>query len=165
MHLASLMERRGRIVAVDVSGEKLARIERGCRRMGIDIVTPCHAESLAELEPESFELVLADVPCSNTGVLARRVEARWRFGEPALASLVADQKFLAELAWAFVRPGGRLAYSTCSLVEAENAAVARWLGRRHGELSLEGESLTLPEGADDPTRWRDGGYLAVFSRR
>jgi 16S rRNA (cytosine967-C5)-methyltransferase len=164
-HLAELMGNQGCIVAADVSQEKLDLIAENCRRMGITIVQPILADGVGSLESGGFDLVLADVPCSNTGVLARRAEARWRFSHEALSKLVEDQKFLARAAGHFVRPGGRLVYSTCSIEPRENGEVARWLARSEPPVRLVREELTLPAGAADPTAWHDGGYLAVFEVR
>jgi len=164
-HLAELMGNQGAIVAADVSREKLDRVTESCRRMGITIVQPILADSVGSLESGGFDLALADVPCSNTGVLARRAEARWRFSHEALSKLVEDQKFLARAAGHFVRPGGRLVYSTCSIEPQENGEIARWLARTEPRLRLIREELTLPAGAADPTAWHDGGYLAVFEAR
>ena len=161
-HLAELMGNKGSIVAADVSREKLDRIADNCRRMGITIVQPILADAVGSLEGGGFDLVLADVPCSNTGVLARRAEARWRFSAEALSKLVEDQKFLARAAGHFARPGGRLVYSTCSIEPQENAEIARWLAQTEPQLRLAREELTLPAGAADAAAWRDGGYLALF---
>jgi len=164
-HLAELMGNQGSIVAADVSREKLDRIAENCRRMGITIVQPILSDAVGSLESGGFDLVLADVPCSNTGVLARRAEARWRFSPETLSKLVEDQKFLIRAAGHFVRPGGRLVYSTCSIEPQEDAEVARWLARAEPRVRLVREELTLPAGADNPTAWHDGGYLAVFEVR
>jgi len=161
-HLAELMDNRGSILAVDVSEEKLQRIQTNCARLGVSIVSTMVAQKVGALEAGSFDLVLADVPCSNTGVLARRAEARWHFSEPHLARLVKDQQFLAAAAARFVRPGGRLVYSTCSIEPEECGELARGLAQRTANLELLEEKLMLPEGADDATKWRDGGYYAVF---
>jgi len=161
-HLAELMDNRGSITAVDVSQEKIARIESNCERLGISIVSTCLADRIAGLKPGSFDLVLVDVPCSNTGVLSRRAEARWRFDPETLTRLVKDQQMLAATAAQFVRPGGRLVYSTCSIEDEECSAVARAVTRKLPNLSLIREQLILPGGAEDAARWRDGGYFAVF---
>jgi len=160
-HLAELMNNSGEILAVDVP-QKLELIKTNCLRMGISIVSTMSASQLGSLDPQSFDLVLADVPCSNTGVLARRPEARWRFDEKSMASLVDDQRFLALAAAAFVKPGGRLIYSTCSLEDEEGGRVAACVVRKADPLSLVSEKLTLPAGASEPTQWRDGGYQAIF---
>lgn len=161
-HLAEIMGNQGSIVASDVSPEKIERIDSNCRRMGITIVQPILAEAVGSLDSRGFDLVLADVPCSNTGVLARRAEARWRFSPEAISKLVEDQKFLIRAAAHFVRPGGRLVYSTCSIEPEENGDVARWLIRSEPRVKLIRDQLTLPGGAGDPTAWHDGGYVAVF---
>ena len=164
-HLAELMGNQGRIVALDVSAEKLSRIDDSCRRMGISIVTTMLAENLAQLPEASFDVALVDAPCSNTGVLARRAEARWRCDEKTLAALAADQQILAALAGRYVRPGGRLVYSTCSIEPEECGGLARALVRKNPRLKLIRDELTLPAGADEPPRWRDGGYTAIFDVR
>jgi len=162
-HLAELMGNRGSIVAADVSNEKLSRIESNCERLGVTIVSTILAENAGSLEPNAFDVVLADVPCTNTGVLARRAEARWRFSEQGLSRCVSDQKAIASAAAVFVKPGGRLVYSTCSIEPEEGPDVARWLCRQHRGLRIERGQMTLPGGAESPARWHDGGYLAVMS--
>jgi 16S rRNA (cytosine967-C5)-methyltransferase len=161
-HLAERMGNQGSIIAVDVSQERLRLIQENCRRLGVTIVSTQLAEQVGGLAPRSFDLVLADVPCSNTGVLSRRAEARWRFSEESLAALVKDQQFLAAAAAEFVAPGGRLIYSTCSMEPEECSGVIRRLVDRSGRLRLLREQLTLPAGADDATKWYDGGYHAVL---
>ncbi len=161
-HLAEIMGNQGSIVAADVSQEKIDRIADNCRRMGFTIVEPILVDQVGSLESGGFDLVLADVPCSNTGVLARRAEARWRFSPEGISKLVEAQKFLARAAAHFVRPGGRLVYSTCSLEPEENGEIARWLARSEPRVRLARDELTLPGGAGDPTAWHDGGYVAIF---
>lgn len=161
-HLAERMRNRGNILAVDVSAEKIERIDENCRRLGVDIVETRLAPTIGELELRSFDRVLVDVPCSNTGVLARRPEARWRFSRDALNDLVSDQLPLLSMAAQFVRPGGRLVYSTCSIEPEENTQIARKAEKRVANIRLLEEHPTLPGGADDATRWHDGGYTAIF---
>jgi 16S rRNA (cytosine967-C5)-methyltransferase len=163
-HLAELMDNRGRVAAVDVSSEKIQRISDNCRRLGISIVEPMLAEDLGRLELGSFDRVLADVPCSNTGVLARRPEARWRFSVKALEQLAQDQLRLGMAAAEYVKPGGLLVYSTCSLEPEECSQVVADLTARKPQMRLEREHLTLPAGVDDAACWRDGGYLALLRR-
>ncbi|MCD4824726.1 MAG: methyltransferase domain-containing protein [Phycisphaerae bacterium] len=162
-HIAERMENRGEIVAVDVSREKLNKIDDNCRRLGIDIVKTCLAEEIGELDFRSFDLVLADVPCSNTGVLARRPEARWRFSGKSLSTLIRDQQLIAAAAAEYVAPGGQMIYSTCSIEPDEGGRIVKGLLKRVSHLKPAGEKLTLPAGIGDPTRWHDGGFAAIFN--
>jgi len=164
-HLGELMNNSGEIVAVDVFPDRLEKVKSNCARMGVGIVAPMLADKVGGLDPHSFDLVLVDAPCSNTGVLARRPEARWRFTEEGLNRLADDQRKLLRIGERFVRPGGRLVYSTCSIEPEENQQVAKWLAGRHGNVRMTEERLSLPAGADAPDQWHDGGYYAIFSVR
>lgn len=162
-HLAEIMKNTGSLTAVDVSGEKLAMIESNCRRLGISIVQTHPADRAGELEHQGYDVVLADVPCSNTGVLARRAEARWRFTPKHMADLVKTQRDIALAAAWFVKPGGRMVYSTCSIEPEEGPAIVRWVLGRVSHIRMVRELLTLPGGADNPAKWHDGGYYAILS--
>jgi len=126
------------------------------------------AEALAHLRPiepdaqppQPVDLVVLDVPCSNTGVLARRPEARYRYTPRHLASLAALQRGIVERAVRLVRPGGWVLYTTCSIAEVENQKQTRALLRMTGG-TLEAEQLTLPGGAG--SEYHDGGYHALVS--
>ena len=160
-HLAELMQNQGEIVAVDVSNSKLKRIEENCQRMGVDIVTTMHAEQVGSLDVNSFDLVLTDVPCSNTGVLSRRTEARWRFTKKSIGDLVRDQQFIALTGAQFVKPGGRMIYSTCSIEKDEGSRVAKGLPKRAPHMRFVKDKMTLPE-TSSPKIWHDGGYFAIL---
>ncbi len=161
-HLAELMDNQGSVVAVDVSDEKLERIEQNCRRLGVDIVSTHLAADAGKLDTGSFDVVLVDAPCSNTGVLGRRPEARWRFSVENLTALVEDQKALLMMAAEFVAPAGRLVYSTCSIEPEECELIAHRFTKRTGRFRLSDEKTTLPGGGESPERWCDGGYIAIF---
>jgi 16S rRNA (cytosine967-C5)-methyltransferase len=105
-----------------------------------------------------FDAVLVDVPCSNTGVLNRRPEARWRCDESGLHELVILQTRLLIQACERVRPGGRVVYSTCSLEPEENRGVVDAVLSALREFKLEREILHLP---GHPA---DGAYQALLSR-
>ncbi|MCC7011740.1 MAG: hypothetical protein IT454_04180 [Planctomycetes bacterium] len=157
-----------RVVACDVSQEKVARIRSTLERLGagerVELVVTDAGAALGE---RMFDAVLVDAPCTNTGVLAQRPEARWRFGPKTKDELVALQARLFERASTFVRPGGRLVWSTCSLEPEENRrAVEHFLGE-HAGWSLEGELASLPDVATTHERGAgpiDGGYVARLRR-
>jgi 16S rRNA (cytosine967-C5)-methyltransferase len=119
------------------------------------------------LEGELFDAVLVDAPCSNTGVLAQRPEARWRFGPSSKRELRRLQVLLLAAGAARVRPGGRLVWSTCSIDPDENEhAVAAFL-KGAPEWTLEAQAEALPDvetsdgGGAGPI---DGGYWARLVR-
>lgn len=113
--------------------------------------------------PESwcgaFDAVLLDVPCSNSGVLQRRVDARWRLSEEELTRLAALQLQILEQACAAVRPGGRLVYSTCSIDREEDRAVVEAFLTKHKDFSFVEDYLALPH-----RELADGAYAALLRR-
>jgi 16S rRNA (cytosine967-C5)-methyltransferase len=120
-------------------------------------------DGAAGLEPESFDAVLVDVPCSNTGVLAARPAARWRFSTQSQADLAQIQTRLLSEAAACVKPGGRLVYSTCSIEPEENHRRVRAFveAQAHFTIEREIEALPAPHGEQGPV---DGGYAARLRR-
>jgi 16S rRNA (cytosine967-C5)-methyltransferase len=158
-HLAELMANQGHILACDVDKRRLAVIPRLAERLGISIIETCLLSPKGEPPPGPFDAVLVDVPCSNTGVLGRRPEARWKLSPRALRKLVPLQTKLLIYAAERVRPGGVIVYSTCSLEPEENRTVV------HNVLSVI-QDLELDVEADQvPGQPADGGYYARIVRR
>lgn len=106
----------------------------------------------------TFDAVLADVPCSNTGVIRRRPDVRWRFAPAQLQELVALQAGILAGAAALVKPGGRLVYSTCSIEPEENGEQVQRFLAAHPEFTLATEKLLLP------CPRHDGAYAALLLR-
>lgn len=111
----------GRLVAQEVNPVRLERLRENMKRLRMDWVETAQSLSAAGDVPKAFDRVLLDVPCSNTGVLRRRPDARWRWSVVRLRQLTQVQSEILEKASALVAPGGRLVYSTCSLEPEENA--------------------------------------------
>lgn len=127
-------------------------------------VSVVRMEELVEREAGRAEMVLADVPCSNTGVMARRVEARYRAGPAALSRLVRIQREILERARGLISPGGVVLYATCSVDREENEAQARWASERFG-WSVSRERRTLPGWDGRAETWADGSYSVVLGGR
>jgi len=156
-HMAELMEDRGRILATEVSEERCGSIRENVARLGLTSVEVRHIERATDVE-EDFDAVLIDVPCSNTGVLGKRPEARWRIRPEDLEELPRIQTGILNAAAKRVVPRGRLVYSTCSIEPEENQEVVRRFLEYHPEWRLESEEEYLPrEGGD-------GGYQALLVR-
>jgi 16S rRNA (cytosine967-C5)-methyltransferase len=161
-YIAQKMKNRGRIIAADSSNARLGLVAENCKRLRVSIVATlaCEGTRLDRcLRGEQFDRVLVDAPCSNTGVMRRRPDLRWRIEEKEIARLAALQSKLLGKAAEFVKPGGVLVYSTCSLEPEENERVVeRFLGG-NPEFTLEATRSSLP------TRdGIDGAFVARFGR-
>jgi len=163
-YIAQKMQNRGRIIAADSSNSRLGLVVENCKRLGVTIVTtfalPRTERLDGSLRNAQFDRVLVDAPCSNTGVLRRRVDLRWRIEEKEIARLTALQEKLLAAAARLTRPGGVLVYSTCSLEREENERVAERFSRQHPEFTLETTRSMFP-----PRDNVDGAFVALFRRR
>jgi 16S rRNA (cytosine967-C5)-methyltransferase len=156
--IAQLMSNQGRIVAQDVSEERLKWIQENCARLGVTCVETI-LPSAFSLQPSAFDRVLVDAPCSNTGVMRRRVDLRWRIQLEEIERLRTTQLDLLEQAATRVKPGGVLVYSTCSLEPEENQEVVKQFLAGHSGFKLESERELLPF-VDNV----DGAYVAQLKR-
>lgn len=156
-HLAELMRNEGRIVATDVSEERLKRVDENCRRLGITIVeTKVISNETLDLPDGPFDAILIDAPCSNTGVLGKRPDARWRIQLDDLEELSRIQLRLLLAAADRLKPGGRILYSTCSIEPEENTAVVEAVGHFRQKLKLEMTNELIPG------RSADGGFQSLL---
>ena len=121
-HLAQLMQNQGSIIACDVHEHKLQLIAENSARLGISIIKPTLNDGTV-LRAEwlgKFDRVLVDAPCSGMGVLRRRAEARWRKQRKDLKLFPPLQLQILQNAARYVKAGGRLVYSTCTIEQSEN---------------------------------------------
>jgi 16S rRNA (cytosine967-C5)-methyltransferase len=115
--LAAEMNNIGEITACDIRRDALDQLAQRAARAGATIIHPQIAD---ELGPQSFDLVLVDAPCSGSGTWRRQPELKWRLTAARIAEFIAIQDQLLAQAANLVRPGGRLVYATCSLLQSEN---------------------------------------------
>jgi 16S rRNA (cytosine967-C5)-methyltransferase len=154
--IAQLMNNEGRLVASDLADERLKLLRENCTRLGVTCVEPIigkPATAGAVASPQCgdesqtavfFDRVLVDAPCSNTGVLRRRVDLRWRIRPDEISRLRVTQLGLLRRAAPLLKPGGVLVYSTCSLEPEENTEViSQFLSERAG-FKLERKRELLP---------------------
>ncbi|NJM38824.1 MAG: hypothetical protein HC845_13680 [Akkermansiaceae bacterium] len=92
----------------------------------------------------NFDGILLDVPCSNTGVIRRRVDVRWRLQAPDIERIATTQRKILENALACLKPGGRIVYSTCSIEHEENLGLVEAFLKDHPELKLVSTKDALP---------------------
>jgi len=152
--IAQCMENRGRVVAHDVSPDRIQLLRENCDRLRAACV-----EITSDVPPTQFDRVLVDAPCSNTGVLRRRVDLRWRIQQEELARLQSVQLELLTKAASVLKPEGVLIYSTCSLEPEENMGVIELFLKANPAFTLEHHRELLPF-ADGV----DGAFVARLVR-
>jgi len=176
-HLAELVDDDGAIVALDANVRGLDRLRRMLRRLGLTCVRAETADARTWSAPgASFDAVLVDAPCSGLGTLREHPEVKWRRTAADSAELACLQRAILSHLAGFVRPGGRLVYATCTLMEEENEAQVRTFLEAHADFMVDDPRPHLPEAAhrmvaDDgalrtlPHRHGLDGFFAVRLKR
>jgi 16S rRNA (cytosine967-C5)-methyltransferase len=157
--LAELTEDSAKIIATDIDAERLKSVNENTARLGITCVNILPYEQILN---SKFDAVLLDVPCSNTGVLAKRIEVRYRINPKAIKELAKTQASLLAAAAKMLKPKGRICYSTCSIQRAENSQLVKDFLQKTPDFELQSELLTLPSAQEFD---RDGGYVAIITRK
>lgn len=162
MQLARRLRGEGRVVAMDLHEDRLARLRENVARLRVADVVDVVCGDAANLPPElagrGISKILADVPCSNTGVFRRRIDARWRFSEKRLVEL-AETQFRILDSLSALRPE-RIVYSTCSLECEEDEAVVERFAKAHPEYEVAKSVKSMPDLTP-----RDGAYAALLKMR
>ena len=171
---AVAMGDKGDILSCDIHAHKKALIEAGAARLGFTSIMAevmdgkvCQDHLL-----DSFDLVIADVPCSGLGIIRKKPDIRYKDPEP-LKHLPAVQSAILDNVAQYVKPGGVLLYATCTLLERENRAVAESFLSRHSNFTAEAFQLPDPIGRVDTgmlTLWphihdTDGFFFAKLRRK
>jgi 16S rRNA (cytosine967-C5)-methyltransferase len=180
--LAAQMKNRGKLVACDTAGWRLDRSGQRLRRAGASNVErralSSERDPWVKRHTKSFDRVLVDAPCLGVGSWRRNPDAKWRATPPDLAELQARQHDILASAARLVKPGGRLAYVTCSLLREENEDRAECFLAENGDFALipaaqvwtEVIDAALPPGTGDYLRLTpaqhstDGFFVGVFGR-
>ncbi|OHB64315.1 MAG: hypothetical protein A2168_01200 [Planctomycetes bacterium RBG_13_50_24] len=158
---------KAKIIATDIDARRLEMVKENTARLGIKSVevvpytSVVHEPAVRENQAQ-FDCVLVDAACSNTGVLAKRIEVRYRIKPEAIKELARRQAELLGTAAGLLKPGGKICYSTCSIQKCENSQVVEKFLEQNKNFILESQQLTLPsaEGFD-----HDGGYAAILVKR
>jgi len=154
--LSELASPHSSITAADRSRNRVSTLNINLRRAGVKAKTLVADACEIPLPPQSFDFILADVPCSNTGVIRRRPDVPWRFSKNRLSELAVLQHAILKSAVSLLRPGGVLLYSTCSLEFEENLGRVQLLLSEYPALTLVREHTLLPAPA------HDGAFSAVL---
>lgn len=142
LHIAALMQNKGKILALDVHDWKLAELRKRAARAGVDIAETRTIESSKTIKRLAghADRLLLDVPCSGPGVLRRNPDAKWKLSEKEIDRLAAEQQDLLIRYSNMVKPGGKLVYATCSILPSANEKqIQRFLETQGTEWELEQE--------------------------
>ncbi|MBR2934178.1 MAG: 16S rRNA (cytosine(967)-C(5))-methyltransferase RsmB [Oscillospiraceae bacterium] len=172
--LSAAMGNRGEVLSCDLHPHKKKLMQAGAQRLGLDCMKPQTADATvfrAEWE-NGFDLVVADVPCSGLGVIRKKPDIRYKDPE-SLADLPQVQKRILDNVCRYVKPGGVLLYSTCTLLERENRHIVETFLGEHSEFALEAFALPEPVGQVEQgmlTLWphrhdTDGFFFAKLRRK
>ena len=180
--MSALTQNTGQIYAYDFEKTRLRPIFERLKRAGarnVQVMTPGDEAALAGLHGR-LDIVFVDAPCSGSGVWRRRPDAKWRLTPEALAARIAEQRQVLALAAPLVKPGGRVIYATCSVIDAENRGQTAWFLEVHPGFSetdyrsLWSASDTAPQSADEARpslqltprqHATDGFYISVLTRQ
>jgi 16S rRNA (cytosine967-C5)-methyltransferase len=164
-HIAQRMKNQGVILAIDLIRDRLARIDEGCRRLGVEIVRTKAGDAthtLPLLKGAEFDRVLADVPCSGLGTLRKNPDLKWKRRERDIDRLSELQSSILENVSRYLKTGGVLVYSTCTVFREENESVVEKFLTGHSEFRLEEMDRILPE---KHATLIENGYFKTFSLR
>ncbi len=169
--LGAQMRNTGRLYAFDVSGHRLAALKPRLQRSGLGNV---HPAQIAHERDErvgrmvgKVDRVLVDAPCTGSGTLRRHPDLKWRQSAETLAALAPQQRAILAAAAQLVKPGGRLVYATCSVLDAENEAVADEFEAAHGTafMRLSAAECLRKAQVEDADGLVDGQDLRLWTQR
>ncbi len=178
LHIADLMKGTGMVEARDLTFQKVQLIEENILRCGFENIRAVVWDALEEDKEavEQADLVLADLPCSGLGILGRKPDIKHNMTMEQMKELAELQRRMLSVVWRYVKPGGRLVYSTCTIDPMENEDNARWfmenfpfdpvdltlyLGKDYGQALLKEGMIQFLPGVHP----MDGFFISVFTRR
>lgn len=164
LHIATLMENKGQVIAMDIYNSKLIELKRRARRNDIFNIDPRLIDSTKVIKKliEKADKVLIDAPCSGLGVLRRNPDTKWKMQPDFLESIKNTQKEILDSYSRMVKPGGQLVYATCSILPSENGMqVNDFLKRESGkDFKLIREEKILPSKSGF-----DGFYISLLQKK
>ena len=162
LHLADKLAGKGHVEARDLTPYKVDLIRDNIARIGIDnIEAVCQdATVYDEASEKKADILIADLPCSGLGVLGKKTDLKYKMNPDTQKELVHLQRKILSVVHRYVKSGGKLLYSTCTIHRAENQENAAWFAEQYPEFELVRERQFLP-GVDDS----DGFYIAEFVRK
>ena len=175
-HIAELLENEGKVYSFDLHENKLSLINENLERLGLNNVEveAMDATKLNSKYVACADKVLIDVPCSGLGIIRKKPEIKWNKSRKALKDLVPTQRAIMENAWAYLKNGGTIIYSTCTLNTEENQDNVEWFLNKYKDAKVEkiflGNMDNFIYNNDDsltilPNEYMDGFYIAKISKK
>jgi len=175
-HIAEILQNTGKVLAFDLHESKLGLIREGCERLGltnVEVNTNDATKLNSELI-ESSDRILLDVPCSGIGIIRKKPEIKWNKTRNDLRDVIPVQRDIMENAWKYLKTGGLMIYSTCTLNKEENEENIDWFLNRHKDCNIKkifvgkqdnlvynrNGSLTIM-----PNEYMDGFFVAKLEKR
>lgn len=160
LHLAALMQNKGKIISMDVEEYKLKELERRAERAGAKIIqTQLISSSAIEQLKNSADLLLMDVPCSGLGTIRRNPDAKWKLSKEFIDTIKQTQHHILSDYSKMLKPGGRMVYATCSILPSENQDQIERFLKSNSEFELLEDKKILP------SQGFDGFYMALLKRK
>lgn len=164
LHLAALMENKGRILATDIYPGKLNELKKRARRAGAFCIEPRAVKGPSDLKRQKgkFDRILIDAPCSGLGVIRRNPDTKWKLRPEQIETLIQTQREILTGYSRLLSPGGKLVYATCSILPQENRQQVDWFLASEAGVSF---TLVQDEKIFASTSGFDGFYLALLERK
>ena len=175
-HIAELLEGKGKVYGFDLHENKLSLIKENAERLGLNNieVKEMDATKMDSLYVSSADKVLIDVPCSGIGIIRKKPEIKWNKTRKSLKELIPTQREIMENSWQYLKNGGTMIYSTCTLNKEENEDNVEWFLNKHKDAKVEkiflGNMDNFVYNADGsltilPNEYMDGFYIAKIVKK
>lgn len=161
IHIAQMLQGTGQVITRDLTPSKVAKIEENIARCRVENMRAECADARVPDESlrEKADIVIADLPCSGLGVIGRKKDIKYKMTPEKEQELVALQREILSVVPAYVKSGGTLVYSTCTIHKAENEENVQWLLENHRELHLESMQQIFPDETGN-----DGFFIAKLRK-
>ena len=175
-HIAELLEGKGKVYGFDLHENKLSLIKDNAERLGLNNIEikEMDATKIDSLYASSADKVLIDVPCSGIGIIRKKPEIKWNKTRKSLKELIPTQREIMENAWQYLKNGGTMIYSTCTLNKEENEDNVEWFVNKHKDAQVEkiflGSMDNFVYNSDGsltilPNEYMDGFYIAKIVKK
>ena len=156
--MAAIMENTGSITSCDVYEHKLNKIVDNANKLGVKIITPLLADATSYIYKEEYDYVLADVPCSGLGVIGHKPDLKYHITIKDIEDINKLQKQIIRHVKDYVKDGGILVYSTCTINKLENEWLIKDFLNEHKEFVKLEEEIILPN------EYQDGFYICKMRK-